>query len=70
MLFPISILHSIGLSSMTIDMYSILLDEHDVPKLSNFLVSVSIPKGETDVEAYESIQNTRYCTPSLEHQAR
>ncbi|XP_065623098.1 serine/threonine-protein kinase ZRK1-like [Quercus suber] len=27
---------------MTIDMY--LLDEHDVPKLSNFLISVSIPK--------------------------
>ncbi|KAL0000559.1 hypothetical protein SO802_014340 [Lithocarpus litseifolius] len=47
---------------MTIDMYSILLDEHDVPKLANFLISVSIPKGETDVEAYEGIRNTRNCT--------
>ncbi|KAL4618623.1 hypothetical protein ACB092_06G024000 [Castanea dentata] len=50
---------------MTIDMYSILLDEHDVPKLSNFLISVAIPKGETDVEAYEGIRNTRYCTPEF-----
>ena len=46
-------------------MYSILLDEHDVPKLSNFLISVPVPKGETDVEAYERIRNTRYCTPEF-----
>ena len=51
-------------------MTNILLDEHDVPKLSNFLVSVSIPEGETDVEAYEGLWNSRFSTPELEASGR
>ena len=50
---------------MAIDMENIFLDEHDVPKLSNFLVSVSIPEGETDVEVYHGFQNLRFCSPEL-----
>jgi serine/threonine protein kinase len=30
--------------------YNILLDQHDVPKLSDFSLSISIPEGETHVE--------------------
>ncbi|KAF3948538.1 hypothetical protein CMV_025478 [Castanea mollissima] len=43
--FPRPVIH------MHMDMRSILLDEDDVPKLSNFYYSVSIPEGETDVDA-------------------
>ncbi|KAF3947175.1 hypothetical protein CMV_026660 [Castanea mollissima] len=50
---------------MAIDMENIFLDEHDVPKLSNFLVSVSIPEGETDVEVYHGFRNLRFCSPEL-----
>ena len=41
--FPRPVIH------LHINLRSILLDEHDVPKLSNFHFSVSIPEGETDV---------------------
>ncbi|XP_075667999.1 serine/threonine-protein kinase ZRK1-like [Castanea sativa] len=44
--FPRPVLH------MSIHMRSILLDERDVPKLSDFYFSVSIPEGEADVEAH------------------
>ena len=58
--FPRPVIH------MYIDMRSILLDEHDVPKLSNFYFSVSIPKGETDVEVYRGLgQPIRFSTPEL-----
>ncbi|KAF3948539.1 hypothetical protein CMV_025479 [Castanea mollissima] len=43
--FPRPVIH------MNIQMRSILLDEHDVPKLSSFYISVSIPEGEVDVDA-------------------
>ncbi|KAF3959032.1 hypothetical protein CMV_016117 [Castanea mollissima] len=46
--FPRPVIH------MSIHMRSILLDEHDVPKLSNFYFSVSIPEGEADVEAHRA----------------
>ncbi|KAL4618647.1 hypothetical protein ACB092_06G025700 [Castanea dentata] len=41
--FPRPVIH------MNIQMRSILLDEHDVPKLSYFYDSVSIPEGETHI---------------------
>ncbi|KAL4618631.1 hypothetical protein ACB092_06G024400 [Castanea dentata] len=44
--FPRPVIH------MHIGMSSILLDEHDVPKLSDFYLSVSIPEGEADVAAF------------------
>ncbi|KAL4618652.1 hypothetical protein ACB092_06G026000 [Castanea dentata] len=50
---------------MYIHMRSILLDEHDVPKLSNFLFSVSIPEGETDVKGYQGFRKTRFCAPEF-----
>ena len=50
---------------MSIKMQSILLNEHDVPKLTNFHFSVSIPEGETEVEAYKAIQNIRFSTPEF-----
>uniref|UniRef100_A0A7N2M8K9 Serine-threonine/tyrosine-protein kinase catalytic domain-containing protein n=1 Tax=Quercus lobata TaxID=97700 RepID=A0A7N2M8K9_QUELO len=41
----------------------IFLDEHDVPKLSHFHFSVSIPEGEADVDApFRSI----FCAPEFE----
>ncbi|XP_065629478.1 serine/threonine-protein kinase ZRK1 [Quercus suber] len=43
--FPRPVIH------MNMDMRSILLNEHDVPKLSDFYFSVSIPEGEADVDA-------------------
>ena len=43
--FPRPVIH------MFIHMRSILLDEHDVRKLSNFHFSVSIPEGEAAVDA-------------------
>ncbi|KAL4618617.1 hypothetical protein ACB092_06G023600 [Castanea dentata] len=42
--FPRPVIH------MSINIFSILLDEHDVPKLSDFYFSVSIAEGETDVD--------------------
>ena len=50
---------------MYIHMRSILLDEHDVPKLSTFLFSVSIPEGETDVKGYQGFRKTRFCAPEF-----
>ncbi|XP_030930291.1 probable serine/threonine-protein kinase PBL18 [Quercus lobata] len=48
---------------MGIFMHSIFLDEHDVPKLSHFHFSVSIPEGEADVDApFRSI----FCAPEFE----
>ena len=44
--FPRPVIH------LGILLYSFLLDEHDVPKLSNFYYSISIPEGEADVEFY------------------
>ncbi|KAK4593672.1 hypothetical protein RGQ29_017679 [Quercus rubra] len=43
--FPRPVIH------LHINLRSILLDEHDVPKLSDFYYSVSIPEGEIDVDA-------------------
>nr|XP_023924871.1 non-functional pseudokinase ZED1-like [Quercus suber] len=50
---------------MHIHVRSILLDEHDVPKLSTFLFSVSIPEGETDVKGYQGFRKTRFCAPEF-----
>ncbi|XP_050246541.1 serine/threonine-protein kinase ZRK1-like isoform X1 [Quercus robur] len=50
---------------MYIHMRSILLDEPDVPKLSTFLFSVSIPEGETDVKGYQGFRKTRFCAPEF-----
>ncbi|KAL0000566.1 hypothetical protein SO802_014347 [Lithocarpus litseifolius] len=50
---------------MYIHMHSILLDEHDVPKLSTFLFAVSIPEGETDVKGYQGSRKTRFCAPEF-----
>ncbi|XP_030930471.1 non-functional pseudokinase ZED1-like [Quercus lobata] len=50
---------------MAIHMHSILLDEHDVPKLSNFF-SVTIPEGETDVEAYNGLWHPKFKGPEFE----
>ena len=47
---------------MGIHMDSILLDEHDVPKLSNFLASTLIPEGETDVETNGNVWYSRFKT--------
>ena len=51
---------------MAIHMHSILLDEHDVPKLSNFFLSVTIPKDETDVEAYNGLWHPKFKGPEFE----
>ena len=51
---------------MYIDLYSILLDENDVPKLSDFYFSVPIPEGEADVEVYHGLgKSIRSSTPEL-----
>ena len=50
---------------MSINMRSILLDEYDVPKLINFFYSVSIPEGETKVEAHKNIWNWMFSTPEF-----
>jgi serine/threonine protein kinase len=50
---------------MFIDLRSILLDEYDVPKLSGFFYSVSIPEGETDVEAHKILRNLSLSTPEF-----
>ena len=50
---------------MGIHMTTILLDEHDVPKLSQFCNSVSIPDGETDVETDGNYLYSRFKTPEI-----
>ncbi|KAF3955210.1 hypothetical protein CMV_019549 [Castanea mollissima] len=50
---------------MYIDIKNILLDEHDVPILSNFYFSVSIPEGETDMEGFQN-RHPMFRTPELE----
>ncbi|XP_050281054.1 serine/threonine-protein kinase ZRK1-like [Quercus robur] len=57
--FPRPVIH------MNIDMRSILLNEHDVPKLSGFYFSVSIPEGETDVEVHYRCLNPRVFAPEF-----
>ena len=57
--FPRPVIH------MTIDMHSILLDEHDVPKLSNFYFSVSIPEDEADMEVNYVLWNVSFIAPEI-----
>ncbi|XP_023882287.1 serine/threonine-protein kinase ZRK1-like [Quercus suber] len=54
--FPRPVIH------MAINMHSILLDEHDVPKLSDFYFSVSIPEGEADVDTH---LDSRFSAPEV-----
>ena len=55
--FPRPVIH------MSISLYNILLDENDVPKLSSFFFSVSIPEGEADVEGFDGIRQFSFCVP-------
>ena len=57
--FPRPVIH------MFIHMRGILLDEHDVPKLSDFYFSVSIPEGETDVEVNYTSVNSTFIAPEF-----
>nr|XP_023924823.1 non-functional pseudokinase ZED1-like [Quercus suber] len=57
--FPRPVIH------MNIDMRSILLDEHDVPKLSHFYASVSIPDGKTFVEFNYKFANSKIRDPEF-----
>ncbi|XP_023895168.2 serine/threonine-protein kinase ZRK1 isoform X1 [Quercus suber] len=57
--FPRPVIH------MGIDMRCILLDEHDVPKLSFFYFSVSIPDGEADVEGFHGLRQFDFCAPEF-----
>ena len=62
--FPRPVIH------MAINLHCILLDENDVPKLSDFYCSVSIPEGETDVNApfifrFYAPFIFRFCAPEL-----
>ncbi|XP_065637763.1 serine/threonine-protein kinase ZRK1 isoform X2 [Quercus suber] len=57
--FPRPVIH------MGIRMHTILLDENDVPKLSSFYFSVSIPEGEADVEGYDGIRQFGLCAPEF-----
>ncbi|XP_050246444.1 serine/threonine-protein kinase ZRK3-like isoform X10 [Quercus robur] len=57
--FPRPVIH------MAISMRCILLDENDVPKLSSFYHSVSIPEGEADVEGFDGIRYLGFCTPEF-----
>ncbi|XP_065622870.1 serine/threonine-protein kinase ZRK1-like [Quercus suber] len=50
---------------MAIHMHKILLDEHDVPKLSSFYHSVSIPEGEADVEGFHGIRHCGLRAPEF-----
>jgi serine/threonine protein kinase len=43
---------------------NILLDQHDVPKLSDFSLSISIPEGETHVETDEVVGTFGFACPS------
>ncbi|XP_030931723.1 non-functional pseudokinase ZED1-like isoform X3 [Quercus lobata] len=57
--FPRPVIH------MGIRIYSILLNENDVPKLSSFYFSVSIPEGEADVEGFDGFQQFGFCAPEF-----
>ena len=57
--FPRPVIH------MAISMRCILLDENDVPKLSSFYFSVSIPEGEADVEGFEGFRQFGLCAPEF-----
>ncbi|KAF3946864.1 hypothetical protein CMV_026917 [Castanea mollissima] len=57
--FPRPVIH------MNIRMRSILLDEHDVPKLSDFYFSVSIPEGEADVKGFDGARYFDFCAPEF-----
>ncbi|XP_050246478.1 serine/threonine-protein kinase ZRK3-like isoform X5 [Quercus robur] len=57
--FPRPVIH------MAISMRCILLDENDVPKLSGFYFSVSIPEGEADVEGFEGFRQFGLCAPEF-----
>ncbi|KAK4575764.1 hypothetical protein RGQ29_026642 [Quercus rubra] len=57
--FPRPVIH------MCIGLYNILLDENDVPKLSSFYFSVSIPEGEADVEGFDGIRQFGFCAPEF-----
>nr|XP_023871356.1 non-functional pseudokinase ZED1-like [Quercus suber] len=57
--FPRPVIH------MGIRMHGILLDENDVPELSSFYFSVSIPEGEADVEGYDGIRQFGLCAPEF-----
>ncbi len=50
---------------LDICMENIFLDEHDVPKLFNFIFSRSIPEGETDVNVNECIKHPRLTSPEV-----
>ncbi|KAL0000548.1 hypothetical protein SO802_014329 [Lithocarpus litseifolius] len=57
--FPRPVIH------MFIHMRHILLDEHDVPKLSDFYASVSIPEGEADVEGFKGFRYLAFSAPEF-----
>ncbi|KAL0000550.1 hypothetical protein SO802_014331 [Lithocarpus litseifolius] len=57
--FPRPVIH------LAIHMHSIFLDEHDVPKLSDFFNSVSIPEGEADVEVDFVLRNVSRIAPEF-----
>nr|XP_023925861.1 non-functional pseudokinase ZED1-like [Quercus suber] len=57
--FPRPVIH------MGIRMHTILLDENDVPKLSSFYFSVSIPEGEADVEGFHGFRQFGFCAPEF-----
>ncbi|XP_023924829.1 serine/threonine-protein kinase ZRK1 isoform X1 [Quercus suber] len=57
--FPRPVIH------MSIHMNSILLNENDVPKLSSFCYSVSIPEGEADVEGFHGFRHFGFCAPEF-----
>ncbi|XP_065629350.1 serine/threonine-protein kinase ZRK7 [Quercus suber] len=58
--FPRPVIH------MGTHMNSILLNEHDVPKLSSFHYSVSIPEGEADVEGFLGFRRFGFCAPEFQ----
>ncbi|KAL4618636.1 hypothetical protein ACB092_06G024800 [Castanea dentata] len=55
---------------LLICMYAILLDEHDVPKLSDFFISTSIPKGQTYVKGNEEVRRLRFSAPEYRASGR
>ena len=55
---------------MCIDMYAILLDEHYLPKLSDFFISMSIPKGQTYVIGNEVVRRSRFSAPEYKASGR
>ena len=57
--FPRPVIH------LHINLHCILLDENDVPKLSSFYFSVSIPEGEADVEGFDGFRQFGFCAPEF-----